>query len=370
MAYLNVAEIESALENLAAAYPGAAELITCPHVTHEGRRTHVLRVGTCGGSEVDGILLLGGVHAREWVPPDALVSLAADLLEAHQLGTGLGFGAQLFSAAQIRQVVEHVNLFVFACVNPDGRQHSQTKDALWRKNRRPHPGGGNCVGVDLNRNFDFLWDHLAKFAADSGVSASADPCDKQVYRGPAAASEPETRNVVWVLDTYPRIRWHVDVHSAVPVILHSWGSDENQTTHPAQTFLAPAFDAVRGRPHDTAYGEFISQTDLDAITAWSIRMNDAVKAVRGDDYGVEQAYGLYPTSGASDDYAFSRHFADPTQAKVYGFTIECGHTFQPTWAEAENVIREVSSALVALSLAAATDPLPVGEPAHEASGLG
>ncbi len=262
MAYLNVTEIESAIQNLAAAYPGTAELIACPNLTHQGRQTHILRVGTSGVSDVDGILLLGGVHAREWVPPDALVSLAADLLEAHQLGTGLGFGSQQFSASDVQQIVDNVSLFVFACVNPDGRQHSQTGDALWRKNRRPHPSDGSCVGVDLNRNFDFLWDHLVRFATDSGVKTSADPCDKNVYRGPAAASEPETRNVVWVMDTYPRIRWYVDVHSAVPVILHSWGSDENQTTRPAQTFLATAFDAVRGRPHDTAYGEFVSQTDL------------------------------------------------------------------------------------------------------------
>jgi hypothetical protein len=33
--------------------------------------------------------------------------------------------------------------------------------------------------------------------------------------------------------------------------------------------------------------------------------NVAVTAVRGDDYGVEPAFGFYPTSGASDDYAFS-----------------------------------------------------------------
>jgi hypothetical protein len=61
-------------------------------------------------------------------------------------------------------------------------------------------------------------------------------------------------------------------------------------------------------------------------------------------------YGLYPTSGASDDYAFSRHFADPLRAKVYGFTIECGHSFQPTWAEAEEVIHEVSAGLIAFCL--------------------
>ena len=82
-------------------------------------------------------------------------------------------------------------------------------------------------------------------------------------------------------------------------------------------------------------------------------MNDAVKAVRGSEYGVEQGYGLYPTSGASDDYAFSRHFADPSKTKVYGFTIECGDSFQPPWSEAEEVIREVSAGLIAFCLGAA-----------------
>ena len=109
---------------------------------------------------------------------------------------------------------------------------------------------------------------------------------------------------------------------------------------------------MRGRPDDQAYGEFISETDLQAVTGLSTRMNDAVKAVRGDDYGVEQAYGLYPTSGASDDYTFSRSVVDPTKTKVYAFTIECGHTFQPTSTEAEHVIREVSAGLLALTVAA------------------
>ncbi|SNS32880.1 Repeat domain-containing protein [Geodermatophilus pulveris] len=355
MAYLNAVEIESALQNLAAAYPDAAELVPCPHLTHEGRRTHVLRVGTSDATDVDAVLLLGGVHAREWVPPDALVSLAADLLEAFSLGTGLGYGGQKFSSAEIQQIMGTINLLIYPCVNPDGRQHSQTVDALWRKNRRPHLGGGNCIGVDLNRNFDFLWDHLAKFAGDSGVNTSANPCDRFVFRGPHPASEPETRNVVWVLDNHPRIRWLVDVHSAVPVILHSWGSDENQTARPEQTFLAAAFDSVRGRRGDTAYGEYITQADLDVITALSAGVNDAILMVRGDDYGFEQAYGLYPTSGASDDYAFSRHFVDPAKGKVYGFTIECGRVFQPDLTEAEGVIREVSAGLLALGLAVAAN---------------
>ena len=351
MAYLNVAEIESALQNLAAAYPATTELIALPTLTHEGRQSHALRIGAKPVSEADGVLILGGVHAREWVPPDALVSHAADLLEAYEIGTGLIYGGKSFSANDIRKVLETLNLFIYPCVNPDGRHHSQTNDSLWRKNRRPHASGGNCIGVDLNRNFDFLWDHLTKFASDSGVSASDDPCNRQVYRGPSAESEPETQNVVWLLDLYPRIRWHLDVHSAVPVILHSWGSDQNQHIHPNQTFLNSAFDGVRGRANDSAYGEYITPDDLSIAEILANQMNNAIKEVRGDGYGVGQAFGLYPTSGASDDYAFSRHFADPSKAKVYGFTVECGHSFQPTWSEAEEIIREVSSGLIAFCLA-------------------
>jgi hypothetical protein len=133
------------------------------------------------------------------------------------------------------------------------------------------------------------------------------------------------------------------------VILHNWGSDQNQTTEQSQTFLNSAFDGVRGRV-DSKYGEYITPDDLGIVETLGTRMNDAVKAVRGMDYGVEQSSGLYPTSGASDDYAFSRHLADSSKTKVYGFTIECGSSFQPTWSEAEEVIREVSAGLMAFCL--------------------
>ncbi|SHJ51351.1 von Willebrand factor type A domain-containing protein [Tessaracoccus bendigoensis DSM 12906] len=361
--YLNVTEIESALAALHAAYPATSELIASPHPTHGGRTTHVLRVGARGAHDVDGVLLLGGVHAREWVPPDALVSLAADLLEAYADGTGLGYGGASYTAAHVHRIVETLNLFFFACVNPDGRMHSQTVAPGWRKNRRPAPSGMNgpdCVGVDLNRNFDFLWDHAAKFAADSGVSASASPCHPTLYRGPAAASEPETRNVVALLDAYPRIRWHLDVHAAVPVVLHSWGSDENQSTNPGDSFLNPALDAVRGRVGD-GVGEYLSPRDAGVAGTLAQRLSQGVQAAHGALYGVEQAMTLYATSGASDDYAFSRHFADPTRTKVYAWTIECGTSFQPSWAVAESVIEEVSSGLIRFALGAheVTDGLAV-----------
>jgi murein tripeptide amidase MpaA len=352
--YLNVDEIESAIQSLAAAHPGAAEVVVPPNLTHEGRTTRVLRIGTSVADAVDGVLVLGGVHAREWIPPDALIALAADLLEANEFGTGLAYGSKLFTADQVSHLLTTKNLFLFPCVNADGRHHSQTVDGNWRKNRRPAPAGHTgaaCVGVDLNRNFPIVWDHTSKFAADSGVSASADPCNYQVYRGPAAASEPETRNVIWVLDTFPRIRWHIDVHSAVPVILHSWGTDENQSSEPGDTFLNPALDAVRGRLGD-GIGEYIDAADLAVATELSAAMDAAIISVSGSGYGYEQACNLYPTSGTSDDYAFSRAFADHGLTKTYAFAMECATTFQPAYAVAENVMREVGAALVAFGLGA------------------
>ncbi|MFF0991400.1 M14 family metallopeptidase [Kocuria nitroreducens] len=361
MTYLNVDEIETALQSLAAEYPELTELIELPHPTHEGRRTRCLRIGA--DPDRNGVLLLGGVHAREWVPPDALVSLAADLLEAGTLGTGLVYGNHQVPADRVRQVLEGTNLYVFACVNPDGRHHSQTAEPMWRKNRRPHPAGGICTGVDINRNFDFLWDHTATFHPEAEVATSADPCDpRQVYHGPSAASEPETRNVVHLLDTHPGIRWHVDVHSFVPVILHNWGSDEHQTTDPQQNFRNPDFDMLRGIPGDTAYREYLPAEDLEAEVALGTAMSNAIRQVRGDVYEVVPSFGgLYPTSGTSDDYAYSRHLSDPQRSRVLGFTIECAHSFQPPWTEAEHVIREVSAGLIALAAEVAGEARSEGQ---------
>ena len=188
------------------------------------------------------------------------------------------------------------------------------------------------------------WDFRRTFAPDS-VSASDDPCDKYVYVGPAAASEPETRNIVWLLEQYPGTQWFLDIHGAVPAVFHNWGLDENQNDDPDQNFLNPAFDGQRGVAGDAAYREYIDAADGVELRRLSELMAAEIRKVRNDDYAVSASFSLYATSGASDDYAYSRHRADPSLPKVLGFTIECGHDFQPDWTEAEAVIREVSAAL-------------------------
>jgi murein tripeptide amidase MpaA len=348
MAYYTYEEIIDGVQQLAHHYAAKAELISLPNASVEGRPVKALAIGDNRSSELPTALFVGGVHAREWVPPDALLSLAADLLEAATLGTGLGYGGKHFDKATIAHIMSNLQLVILPCANPDGRVYSQTIDPNWRKNRAPNAGSA-CIGVDINRNFDVCWDFKRSFAPGF-VSASDNPCNPQVYVGAAAASEPETRNVVWLLEKYKKTGWFIDVHSAIPAVFHGWGLDQNQTTNPQMNFLNPAFDGKRGQENDNAiYSEFIEAADLTEVQRLAQIMGSTIKDVDGDSYDIGPAFSLYATSGASDDYAYSRHRVNSSSGRVLGFTVECGHDFQPEDAARENVIREVSAALVAFA---------------------
>ena len=161
MSYYNSTEVESALIALSAAYPTLTRLITLPHATPEGRLSHALRIGSGKVDVQDAVLLIGGVHAREWGSWEICINFATDLLEAYTANTGLTFGGKSFSKAQVKAIVKRLQIIVFTLVNPDGRHYSQTVEPMWRKNR--NPVGSGCVGVDINRNFDFLWDFPSFF---------------------------------------------------------------------------------------------------------------------------------------------------------------------------------------------------------------
>ena len=364
MSYLNVDEVESALVNLAAAYPAGCELITLPNPSIEGRTSHALRLGPRAGGVLPTVMLIGGVHAREWGSCEILVNLAADMLAAQAGQAGLRYGSKDFSATDIRTVLQRLNIVVFPLVNPDGRHYSQMTEAMWRKNRNPAYAGGSpsCVGVDINRNFDFLFDFATAFSPQSAVSlyTSADPCNHDVFHGPAPFSEPETQNVRWLFDSNSRVRWFVDVHSYSEDLLHSWGDDDNQSSDPTMNFRNPAFDGKRGVPRDAAYREFIRSGDLDTATYLAGAFRDGLAAVRGKAYVVKTSFDLYPTAGASDDYAYSRHFVDPGKGKILSYVVEWGTEFQPPWGEMELIASDVTSALLATSLEAARDAPQIG----------
>ncbi|MGN6823030.1 MAG: M14 family zinc carboxypeptidase, partial [Candidatus Nitrosocosmicus sp.] len=212
--YLNTDEVESALKQATSSPTNAfTELITLPHRTWEGRQTHAIRIGKRSEPNRIGVYFIGGVHAREWGSSDILINFVEKVSQAYQTNSGLSFGEKNYSAKQIQDIIEKLDIFIFPQVNPDGRHYSMTSDTMWRKNRRPGPssssGRSDCIGVDINRNYNFLWKYPEYFSSKAAVQSSTDPCDYQVYIGPEAASEPETKNVIWIMDEFKHISFFV-----------------------------------------------------------------------------------------------------------------------------------------------------------------
>jgi murein tripeptide amidase MpaA len=352
VSYYNIDEVDQAVQNLAGTYPALCQLITLPNQTAGGRTGHAVRLGSGATGSKDAVMLIGGVHAREWGGCEILVGFAADLLAAYQNAADLVYGNRTFTAQQVRSLLDDLHLVVFPLVNPDGRKYSQETVPGWRKNRNPaHCGHADHGGVDINRNFDFLFNFATAFHPDAGVRVSTDPCHIETYQGPAPFSEAETGNVRWLLDNFPRTRWFVDVHSYSEAILYSWGDDVNQSTDPAMNFTNAAYNGQRGR--GTAnYGEYIVDTDLTAVQQLAQTFVDTLAQVRGTVYTPKPSFELYPIAGASDDYTFARHVVDNTRAKVYTFTVEFGREFAPDWADMQEIVKDVCAGLVGLCLAA------------------
>ncbi|MBV9178598.1 MAG: hypothetical protein JO297_16350, partial [Nitrososphaeraceae archaeon] len=305
-----------------------------------------------------GVYFLGGVHAREWGSCDILINFLEQLEQAYLNKNGLTFGNKSFSASDIQTIVNTLDIVVFPQANPDGRNHSMNSDAMWRKNRRVLPpnsesGGdppGSCVGVDINRNYDFLWDFKTYFDSHAPIQDSTDPCDYQLYDGPTAFSEPESKNARWIFDNFSNIRFFIDLHSYSEDILYSWGDDDDQTNDPSMNFQNPAFNGMRGITADSAYKEYIPSSDLSIAIDLANTFHDGIQSVRGTTYTVKPAVGLYPTAGTSDDYAYSRHFVDNTKKKVIAYTLEWGTEFQPPYAEMQNILQEITSGLIAFCI--------------------
>jgi len=359
--YYTVPEVEDALAALAKPPNDTfTSLVKLPNVTWEQRTCHALKIGKGAGTNRPGIYFLGGVHAREWGSPDILINFIRQLVHAYATNAPVTIGTNTFTASQVKNIVDNKDIYVFPQCNPDGRNYSMNTDANWRKNRRPAPAGHNqpsCVGVDINRNYDFLWNYATYYDAQAPVQNSTNPCDYQVYIGPSAASEPETKNAVWMFEQFPDIRYFIDIHSYSEDILYSWGDDNDQTTNAAMNFQNAAYNGKRGIAGDAKYREYISTTDKAVAVKLANRMKTAIQNTRGRVYKVEQSMDLYPTAGTSDDYAFSRHFVNQHKTKVYSYTIEWGSPsnptpFHPPYTEMQKIIQEITAALFAFCIAA------------------
>jgi subtilisin-like proprotein convertase family protein len=210
--------------------------------------------------------------------------------------------------------------------NPDGRVQAES-GLSWRKNTNQNYCGSTSTnrGVDLNRNFDFQWDCCG---GSSGSECSS------TYRGPVAASEPETQAVQnYVRRIFPDQRGpnltdpapdnatgvYLDIHSYGELVLWPWGFTNT---------VAP------------------NGTDLQTFGR---------KLAYFNNYYPEQSIGLYPTDGDSETFAYG-------DLGVASYTIELGTAFFQSCNVFENTVLpdNLPALLYAAKAARAPYQLPSG----------
>ena len=99
--YRTVAQLDAALETLVTTRPDLCSRIRLGN-SIEGRPIYALRLRAGGGANRRGILIVGGMHARELMNPDAIIELAYDLAQAYASQTGLAYGGAEWSALDVK----------------------------------------------------------------------------------------------------------------------------------------------------------------------------------------------------------------------------------------------------------------------------
>jgi len=115
------------------------------------------------------------IHAREPAGMMSVIYFMYYLLE--------NYG----SDSEITYLVDNRELYFVPVINPDGYEYNKqiapNGGGMWRKNRIDN--GNGCYGVDLNRNFGYMWGY-------NNIGSSPDPCSN-LYRGTGPFSEFETQ---------------------------------------------------------------------------------------------------------------------------------------------------------------------------------
>ena len=158
--------------------------------------------GGCGNKPA--IWISSGAHPREKISPAVGTYLLDELVEYNDAHPDL---------------TEKLDWYFLLVHNPDGYRYSM--GGCSRKNRsNKDQGGDTCnggcetsVGVDLERNFNYLW------------TPSSDTCSL-TYPGKSVSSEIETRNVEeFILARKDRIKLYISLHSYSQFILLPTGDD-------------------------------------------------------------------------------------------------------------------------------------------------
>lgn len=167
------------------------------------------------------------IHAREFVSLSQNIFYMWYLLENYD------------NDPMIKQILDHTELYFVPVVNPDGfnynvQGYDPQNDSFThnvRKNLRDNDNDGafdpKKDGVDLNRNFGSHWGH-------DDLGSSPFP-GSDVYRGPYAFSEPETKAIQYFCNEHD-FQLALNHHSYGNLLVYPWGYN-NAHTHDSTSFI-------------------------------------------------------------------------------------------------------------------------------------
>ena len=308
----NPLEVDATFEELAKEHQHLCTLEQLPYLSHgyygqrlETRGQHPMKVlritSPKGPKEKPAVLLMRSPHAREWINAIAVVETARQLLENYRTDDADP------SVREVVSILDNVEVMIIPEGNPDGARLSFFDEGYrcWRKNLRP-TGDANCFGVDCNRNYPNYW-------GEKG--SCANPCS-DTYHGPAALSEPETANIAQFTNENLNIVFAIDSHSH------------------GQDIFRPNKSGGR---HICSLP--VSDEDERIYENLETAMNRGIRGIQGISYSTKEPNNH---AGTSDEFFFFKR-------QIFGFALECGSCFQPSFSEANLAALEVAEAVKALA---------------------
>ena len=273
--YYTLAEIEADLDEMFQLYPNLITQKFSIGTSHEGRTIWAVKISDNPGINEDepkvGFDAL--VHARE---PQ---SMATQMYFMWYLLENYG------TDPEATYLINNREIYCVPCFNPDGYEYNRQTDpnggGMWRKNRR---NNGGSYGVDLNRNFAYMWGY-------DDLGSSPIP-SSETYRGPSAFSEPETQ-AIRDLANLKSYKTHFNMHTYGGYILYPWGYIDAET------------------PDSLTYREFAA-----LLTSYS-----------GYAFGSGGQLLGYNSNGSIRDWMYGEQI---TKNKTFGYTIEIGDDFWPS----------------------------------------
>jgi hypothetical protein len=184
--YRTVDETYATMDRLARDRPDLAQVVDIgptwlesrsPGAGHRMRALVLTNSKTNSATPKPAMVVEASIHAREYTPAELMTRFAESLVD--------GYGTD----AEATWLLDNFRFHLILQANPDGREKAET-GLSWRKN--VDNANGSCsattYGIDLNRNFPFQWNRTPG-GSSGGACAST-------YRGPAAASETESQDLL------------------------------------------------------------------------------------------------------------------------------------------------------------------------------